>query len=60
MLDKFLVAIEPFALTFVILAGASLAGWIQFSNRAIVGVVVVFFGLLLVIKHMTTQIRNIK
>lgn len=59
-LDRFLLSIEPFALTLVILAGANLAGWVQFSQRDIVGTVTVFFGVLLMIKHVTTSMRSTK
>lgn len=58
MFDRIVTAIEPFALTAIILAGSSLAGWIKFSNTGIVGVVVVFFGSLLIVKHVVNQIRT--
>lgn len=60
MLNKLITAIEPFALTLIILSGASLAGWITFSNSDIVGIVTVFAGVLLVIKHVTQRVKEIK
>lgn len=56
MFNKLVTAIEPFAFTLVILAGANLAGWVEFSNRDIVGIVVVFFGSLLIVKHIVGHI----
>lgn len=60
MFDKFVTAIEPFAFTLIILAGANLAGWVEFSNRDIVGIVIVFLGALLVVKHISRQITKDK
>lgn len=56
MFSKLVTAIEPFAFTLVILAGANLAGWVEFSNRDIVGIVVVFLGSLLIIKHIGSHL----
>lgn len=56
--EKFVTAIEPFALTLIIIAGSSLAGWINFSNKYAVGVATVFFGILLVVKHVFSQLSN--
>lgn len=58
MLNKIVNAIEPFALTIIILSGASLAGWVSFTNRAIVGDVAVFCGVLLTINHIVKQLSN--
>jgi hypothetical protein len=62
MLNRIVTAIEPFALTVIILAGASLAGWVKFVNASIIGIVAVFCGLLLVINHVAKQVAtpNIK
>lgn len=60
MFDKFVTAIEPFAFTLIILVGANLAGWVEFSNRAIVGIVIVFLGALLVVKHISQQVTRDK
>lgn len=60
MFNKLVTAIEPFAFTLVILSGANLAGWVEFSNRDIVGIVVVFFGSLLIIKHIVGHITEDK
>lgn len=60
MFNKLVTAIEPFAFTLVILSGANLAGWVEFSNRDIVGIVVVFFGSLLIIKHVVGHITEDK
>lgn len=57
MFEKLITAIEPFALTLIIIAGASLAGWIDFSNKYAVGVATVFFGTMLVVKHVYSQIK---
>ena len=58
MLDKLVNAIEPFALTIIILAGASLAKWITFTNTYVVGVATVFCGILLVVNHVFKQINT--
>jgi len=58
MLNKFVTAIEPFALTIIILAGASLAGWINFTNKYVVGIVTVFCGILLVVNHIYKQMSK--
>lgn len=58
MFEKIVTAIEPFGYTMIVLAGANLSGWVQFSNRDIVGIVVVFFGVALTIKHVVAQIRK--
>lgn len=57
MFEKTIEAIEPFALGTIIIAGASLASWIDFSNKRIVGIIVVGFGVLLVIKHIVTRVK---
>jgi hypothetical protein len=56
--EKFVTAIEPFALTLTAIAGASLAGWINFSNKYVVGVSVFGFAILLIVKHVFTQVRD--
>ena len=58
MIDKLVTAIEPFALTVITLAGASLAGWINFTNKYIVGVATVFCGILLIVNHVFKQVSK--
>lgn len=58
MFDKIVTAIEPFALTVIILSGASLAGYVKFTNSDIVGTVAVFSGFLLVINHIVKQVSK--
>jgi len=58
MFGKLVTAIEPFAFTLVILAGATLAGWVDFSNKYAVGVAVVFFGIMLMLNHIVKSISN--
>jgi hypothetical protein len=58
MLNKITLSIEPFALTIIILAGASLAGWVNFSNGRIVGDATVFCGVLLTLNHVVKQFSN--
>lgn len=60
MLDKIVTAIEPFALTVIVLAGASLAGWVTFVNTRVVGIATVFCGILLVVNHISKQVRLAK
>lgn len=60
MFNRLVTAIEPFAFTLIILAGANLAGWVQFSNRDIVGIVIVFLGSLLIVKHIWGHISDDK
>lgn len=58
MLDKALSAIEPFALTVIFLAGASLAGYVKFTNGKMVGEATIFFAVLLIIKHVVGRITE--
>lgn len=58
MLDKIVTAIEPFALTVIVLAGASLAGWATFVSPHVVGVATVFCGTLLIVNHIVKQVRS--
>jgi hypothetical protein len=58
MLNKFITAIEPFALTIIILAGASLAGWVTFTNHYVVGVATVACGILLTVNHVYKQLSK--
>ena len=60
MLDKIVTAIEPFALTIIVLAGASLAGWVTFVNKEVVGIATVFCGILLIVNHISKQVRTPK
>lgn len=60
MLEKVITAIEPFAFTLVILAGANLAGWVKFSNTYVVGVAIVFCGILFTVKHVYVQLKSTK
>lgn len=55
-LDKLITSIEPFGFSLVILAGASMAGWVQFSNDDIVGIVLVFLGSLFIVKHISGHV----
>ncbi len=58
MFEKSIEALEPFALTLTILAGATLTGWVNFSNKYVVGVLVVGLGILLFISHMVRRLKN--
>ena len=60
MFSKVTGALEPFAFTIIILSGASLTGWVEFSNHYIVGIVTVFCGMLLVVNHIATQVKKPK
>lgn len=58
MLDKVTTAIEPFALTVILLAGASLAGWVSFTNKHVVGIATVFCAILLIVNHVFRQVTK--
>lgn len=58
MFEKVIKAIEPFALTLVALAGASQAGWVDFSNDKVVGILVFGFGIMLIIAHIARQMKS--
>ena len=60
MFEQLTTALEPFGFTVIILAGATLAGWVKFTNSYVVGVATVGFGILLVIKHIVLQVQNQK
>lgn len=58
MFDKIMDAITPLALTLIVLAGMSLAGWVQFTSGAyIVGIVTVFAGILLLVTDIWKKVR---
>ena len=56
MLDKFVDAIEPFALGIIVLAGAQLAGWVTFTNSKAGGIAAVFCGILLIVRHVYVRV----
>jgi uncharacterized membrane protein len=58
MLDKIITAVEPFALTIIVLAGATLTGWVTFSNKYVVGVATVFCGTLLILSHIARRVKS--
>ncbi|RTL04872.1 hypothetical protein EKK58_09620 [Candidatus Dependentiae bacterium] len=60
MFDNFITAIAPFGYGLILLAGASLAGWVNFSNKYIVGVAVVGFGILFIVNHIYKQLKQDK
>lgn len=57
MFEKLVTSLEPFAYGIIILSGASMAGYASFTNDHLVGVVTVFFGILLAVKHVVSQIQ---
>lgn len=58
MFEKLITALEPFGFTVIILAGATLAGWVKFTNSYVVGVAAVGFGILLIVKHIVLQVKK--
>lgn len=60
MFEKFVASIAPFGYALILLAGASLAGWVNFSNKYVVGVGVVAFAILFIVVHITQQLRKEK
>lgn len=58
MFEKLTTALEPFGFTVIILAGATLAGWVEFTNSYVVGVATVGFGILLILKHIVLQVQS--
>lgn len=58
MLEKVVTALEPFALTVIVLAGASLAKWVTFVNTYVVGVATVACGILLIVNHVYKQVAS--
>lgn len=60
MLDKIITTLEPFAIGLVILAGASLAGWVKFSNPYVVGIGATAAGILLMLGYAVKQFRATK
>lgn len=57
MFDKITTAIEPFAIAVILLSGSALAGWVQFSNKYTVGIVLVAVGIMLMLKHIVQRVR---
>jgi hypothetical protein len=60
MFEKLITALEPFGFTIIILAGATLAGWVKFTNSYVVGVAAVGFGIMLILKHVVLQVQSNK
>lgn len=60
MLNKIISAVEPFVAVVVLLAGATLAGWVKWMNARPVGLVAVFCGILLIVNHVYKQFQNPK
>jgi hypothetical protein len=60
MFDKIATAVEPFALTMIVLAGANMAGWVSFTNVRMVGLVTVGSGVVLIIKHVAQRLATEK
>lgn len=58
MYERIVTAIEPFALTLIILAGAQLSGWMTVTNGKMVGYATVFFGVALVLNHIVKQVQK--
>lgn len=58
MLEKIINSIEPFAIGLVILAGASLAGWVEFSNPYVVGICAFAAGILLMLGYAVKQFKS--
>ena len=59
MFDKVINAINPFALGLIVLAGMSLAGWVQFPGKeAFVGFATVFAGILLIVADIWRKVRT--
>ena len=58
MFEDILEAIEPFALGLVLFAGASLAGWANFTNPYPVGVAAFAFGILLIIAYIIRRVKS--
>lgn len=57
-MDKVITAVEPFAISMILLAGASMTHWISFTNSYVVGLATVFCGIMLVFKHIYLQIKK--
>lgn len=57
MFEKIVTAIEPFALTVVVIAGFVLCDRVQVADRVIVGYATVFVGVSLIIVHVVKQVR---
>lgn len=60
MFERIIEAITPFGLTFIVIAGAVLTGWVKISNPYVVGLGVVAFGILLIVAHIVGHIKPSK
>lgn len=60
MFERIIKAVEPFGFTLIVLVGASLAGWVNFSNQAPVGVTVFGFGILFMVNHIVIRVKEQK
>lgn len=60
MFEKIVTALEPFALTIIVIAGLVLSDRIQIADRGIVGTVTIFVGVSLIIVHVVKQVATAK
>lgn len=58
MFERIVNAVEPFALTMVIIAGLILSGGIKVANSHTVGYATIFVGVCLVIVYIGKELRN--
>jgi hypothetical protein len=58
MFEKIVTALEPFALTMVVIAGLILTNRIQIIDHGIIGYVTIVIGAALIIVHIGRQIKT--
>ncbi len=58
MFERLVTAIEPFALTVVVISGLVLAGRVKVADSGIIGMVTVFVGVALIIVHVVKQFKS--
>jgi hypothetical protein len=58
MFERLVTAIEPFALTIVVISGLVLSGRVQVADRGIIGMVTVFIGVALIVIHIFKEVKN--
>lgn len=58
MVESVIEALEPFALTLIIFAGAYMLGWVKFTNPKAVGYAVLFSSILLFTRHVIARVKS--
>lgn len=60
MFERIVTVITPFALSLIVIAGLALVGYLPVAERAILGYATIFAASLLIVAHVSKELRNNK